>query len=69
MMAEDLDISSLAAEMILQALRPVVHEHYAIEEVGAELDELDIDGDSRRCPVSRPVGPGGRRRNGISHTG
>jgi predicted transcriptional regulator of viral defense system len=44
MMAEDLDISSLAAEMILQALRPVVHEHYAIEGAGAELDELDIDG-------------------------
>ncbi len=45
-MAEDLDISALAAEMILQALRPVVHEHYAIKETGAELDELDIDGDA-----------------------
>ena len=45
LMAEDLDISPLAAEMILQALRPVVHEHYAIEEAGAGLDELDIDGD------------------------
>jgi len=43
LMAEDLDISSLAAEMILQALRPVVHEHYAIEEAGAGLDEFDID--------------------------
>jgi hypothetical protein len=31
-MAEDLDISPLAAEMILQALRPVIHEHYDIEE-------------------------------------
>jgi hypothetical protein len=31
-MAEDLDISPLAAEMILQALRPVVHEHYEIDE-------------------------------------
>lgn len=27
LMAEDLDISPLAAEMILQALRPVVHAH------------------------------------------
>jgi hypothetical protein len=45
-MAEDLDISPLAAEIILQALRPVVHEHYAIEEAGAELDELAIDGDA-----------------------
>lgn len=31
--------------MILQALRPVVHEYYDIEESGAGLDELDIDGD------------------------
>jgi DNA-binding transcriptional ArsR family regulator len=43
LMAEDLDISPLAAEMILQALRPVVHEHYDIEEAGAALEELDID--------------------------
>ncbi|RQG90862.1 DUF7437 domain-containing protein [Natrarchaeobius chitinivorans] len=43
LMAEDLDISPLAAEMILQALRPVVHEHYDIEEAGAGLDKLDID--------------------------
>jgi len=42
-MAEDLDISPLAAELILQALRPVVHEHYDIEKGGAGLDELDID--------------------------
>jgi DNA-binding MarR family transcriptional regulator len=46
LMAEDLDISPLAAELILQALRPVVHEHYDIEESGAGLDELDIDGDA-----------------------
>jgi DNA-binding transcriptional ArsR family regulator len=45
LMAEDLDISPLAAEMILQALWPVVHEHYDIEEVGASLEELDIDDD------------------------
>jgi hypothetical protein len=43
LMADDLDISPLAAEMILQALRPVVHEHYDIEAAGAGLDELDID--------------------------
>ncbi|GCF15981.1 transcriptional regulator [Haloarcula mannanilytica] len=44
LMADDLDISPLAAEMILQALRPVVHEHYDIEAAGASLDELDMDG-------------------------
>ncbi|ELZ39200.1 hypothetical protein C463_17313 [Halorubrum californiense DSM 19288] len=32
LMADDLDISPLAAEMILQALRPVVHEHHQIDE-------------------------------------
>ena len=30
-MADDLDISPLAAELILQALRSVVHEHYDID--------------------------------------
>jgi DNA-binding transcriptional ArsR family regulator len=43
LMAEDLTISPLAAEMILQALRAVVHDHYDIEEVGGSLNELDID--------------------------
>jgi hypothetical protein len=43
LMAEDLDISPLAAEMILQALRPVVHEYYDIEAAGASLEALDID--------------------------
>ena len=43
LMAEDLDISPLAAETILQALRPVVHEHYDIEAAGASLEALDID--------------------------
>ena len=42
-MTEDLDISPLAAEMILQALRPVLHEHYDIEEAGMSLEQLDID--------------------------
>ncbi|WP_313692143.1 DUF7437 domain-containing protein [Halorarum halobium] len=36
LMAEDLDISPLAAELILQALRPVVSEHSDIEEFGAD---------------------------------
>ena len=44
LMADDIDISPLAAEMVLQALRPVVHEHYDIAEAGASLDEVDIDG-------------------------
>lgn len=44
LMANDLDISPLAAELILQALRPVVHEYYDIEESGVSLDEVDIDG-------------------------
>ena len=43
LMAEDLDISPLAAEIILQALRSVVHEHYDIEASGASLNELDVD--------------------------
>ena len=42
-MAEDLDMSPLAAELILQALRPVVHEYYDIEAAGASLEALDID--------------------------
>jgi DNA-binding MarR family transcriptional regulator len=45
LLAEDLDISPLGAEMILQALRPVVHEHYDIEAAGAGLDEVAIDDD------------------------
>ena len=43
LMAEDLDISPLAAEMILQALRPAVHEHYEIEEFGASFDVDNFD--------------------------
>jgi DNA-binding transcriptional ArsR family regulator len=39
-MARDLDISPLAAEIILQALRPIVHEHYDIESAGASLDDV-----------------------------
>ncbi len=40
-MATDLDISPLAAEIILQALRPVVHEHFDITSTGTSLAELD----------------------------
>jgi len=50
LMARDLDISPLAAEIILQALRPVVHEHFDIEEAGASVADIqgvdrDIAGD------------------------
>ncbi|GGN26176.1 DUF7437 domain-containing protein [Halarchaeum nitratireducens] len=49
LMAQDLDISPLAAEIILQALRPVVLEHFDIETSGASVadiedaDEDDVD--------------------------
>ncbi|AGB15459.1 putative transcriptional regulator [Halovivax ruber XH-70] len=43
LMAQDLDISPLAAELVLQALRPIVHEHYGIEDSGASIDALDVD--------------------------
>lgn len=42
LMARDLDISPLAAEIILQALRPVVHEHFDVETSGASLDEVAV---------------------------
>jgi len=40
-MADDLDISPLAAELILQALRPVVHEHLEIEVSGASASAVE----------------------------
>ncbi len=43
LMAKDLDISPLAAEMILQALRPIVHAHDEIKVSGASIDDLDFD--------------------------
>jgi hypothetical protein len=43
LMAQDLDISPLAAEIILQALNPVVDEYYEIESSGASLDTIDVD--------------------------
>jgi len=45
LMARDLDISPLVAEIILQALRPIVHKHFDIEEVGASV--ADIEGVNR----------------------
>jgi DNA-binding transcriptional ArsR family regulator len=46
LMAKDLEISPLAAEIVLQALRPVVHEHYEITESGASLSDIDITEDT-----------------------
>lgn len=43
LMARDLDISPLAAEIVLQALRPVVQEYADVEGAGASLAELDVD--------------------------
>ncbi len=40
-MARDLDISPLASEIVLQALRPVVHEHFDVEATGGSLDDID----------------------------
>jgi DNA-binding transcriptional ArsR family regulator len=40
LMADDLDLSPLEAEVILQALRPVAHEHIDIDEQGASLDDV-----------------------------
>jgi hypothetical protein len=46
MMADDLDISPLAAEIILQALRPVVYEHFDLDESGASLADLTESNES-----------------------
>jgi DNA-binding transcriptional ArsR family regulator len=46
LMAKDLDISPLAAEIVLQALRPIVHEYYEIEASGASLDDIGIAEDT-----------------------
>lgn len=47
--AEDLGVSPLAAETILQALRPVVRKHHDVDDAGASLPESVLDGgdDSR----------------------
>ena len=46
LMAKDLEISPLAAEIVLQALRPVVHEHYEIAESGTSLSDIEITEDT-----------------------
>ena len=49
LMAQDLDVSPLAAEIILQALRPVVHEYFDIEESGASVAAIEgVDEDVDR---------------------
>jgi len=54
LMARDLDVSPLAAELVLGALRPVVSEHFDVEPSGASLDSLDdldgVDGLDARDP-------------------
>ena len=40
LVAEDLNMSPLEAEVILQALRPVVHEHFSLEDSGASLADV-----------------------------
>ena len=40
LVAEDLDLSPLEAEVILQALRPVIHEHFSLEDPGASLADV-----------------------------
>lgn len=40
-MASDLDISPLAAEIVLQALRPVVLEHFDVEASGASVADIE----------------------------
>jgi DNA-binding MarR family transcriptional regulator len=43
LMAQDFDVSPLAAEIVLQALCPIVHEYYEIEDSGASLDAINVD--------------------------
>ncbi|MWV39826.1 helix-turn-helix domain-containing protein [Natrialba sp. INN-245] len=40
LMARDLEMSPLEAEIILQALRPVVHDHLEIEKSGVSLSDV-----------------------------
>jgi DNA-binding transcriptional ArsR family regulator len=40
LMASDLDLSALESEVILQALRPVVHDHFSVEDWGASLADV-----------------------------
>lgn len=46
-MASDLDISPLAAEIVLQALRPVVYEYFDVETAGGSVGDIEgIDDES-----------------------
>ena len=46
-MASDLNISPLAAEIILQALRPIVNEYFEIEQSGASVADIQgVDQDT-----------------------
>lgn len=40
LVADDLGITELEAEVILQALRPTVHEHFSLEDSGASLADV-----------------------------
>lgn len=40
LVADNLEISKLEAEVILQALRPIVHEHFSVEDAGASLADV-----------------------------
>lgn len=40
LVADDLGISELEAELILQALRPVVHGHFSLDDSGASLADV-----------------------------
>ncbi|WP_273838345.1 winged helix-turn-helix domain-containing protein [Halococcus sp. PRR34] len=40
LVADDLEISELEAEVILQALRPIVREHFSVEDAGASLADV-----------------------------
>jgi hypothetical protein len=40
LVADDLDLSALKAEMILQALRPVAHKYFSFEDWGASLADV-----------------------------
>jgi len=42
-MADDLGVSALTAEIVLQALRPVVREYFDAESPGAGVGKLDAD--------------------------
>lgn len=44
LIARDLDISPLAAESVLRALRPVVHQYFDIEDAGGSVADIEAPG-------------------------